>query len=188
MCNARGMHERGFTLVEVLTALGVLSAAALSIAQLIVVTSGAVHLARLQTSTVALSASRMEELRSLTWGFDSAGNSVSDLSTNLASEPLRSDGTGLGFSPAATLEQNTAGFVDFLDSGGRWISAGPASPPGAAYVRRWSIEAPADGAADTLVIQVLTRPIVEDAATSSRRPSVGRAEARFLALLTRVSP
>lgn len=183
-----GMHDRGFTLVEVLTALGVLSAAALSLAQLIVVTSGAVHLARLQTSTVTLSAARMEELRSLTWSFDSTGSPVSDLSTHLASEPPRSNGTGLRLSPAAALEQNTAGFVDFLDGGGRWISAGPAAPPGAAYVRRWSIEAPADGAVDTLVIQVLTRPIVEDAALFSRRPSVGRAEARFLTLLTRVAP
>ncbi len=182
------MRENGFTLVEVLAALGVLCAAALATAQLIVVTSGAVHAARLQTSTVALSAARMEELRSLAWGYDSAGNPVSDRSTNLASEPLRSDGAGLALSPPGALDQNTHGFVDFLDYGGRWISAGPAPPPGAAYVRRWSIEAPSDGSSDTLVIQVLTRPIAEDATTAARRPSVGRAEARLLSLLTRVAP
>lgn len=182
------MRERGFTLVEVLTALGVLCAAALSVAQLIAVTSGAVHIARLQTSTVALSTARMEDLRSLEWGYDSAGNPVSDRSTNLAPEPPRSDGTGLAFSPPGALDQNTPGFVDFLDTGGRWLSDGPAPPPGAAYVRRWSIEAPLDGASDTLVIQVLTRPLAADVATSGRRPSVGRAEARLLTLLTRVAP
>ena len=182
------MRERGFTLVEVLTALGILCAAALSVAQLIAVITRATHVARLQTSTVALSAARMEELRSLEWGYDSAGNPVSDRSTNLASEPLQSNGTGLAFSPPGALDQNTSGFVDFLDRGGGWLSAGPAPPPGAAYVRRWSIEAPADGASDTLVIQVLTRPIAEDVTTSPRRPAVGRGEARLLSLLTRVAP
>ena len=182
------MRDRGFTLVESLVALTVLSVAALSIAQLVIVTTTAVHVARLQTSTAALSASRMEELRSLAWGYDLAGAPVSDRSTNLATEPVGSDGTGLGLSPPGSLDQNTLGFVDFLDRGGRWLSAGPDAPPGAVYVRRWSIEAPADGAADSIVIQVLTRPLSDDAALAPRPSSRARAETRLLALLTRVAP
>jgi prepilin-type N-terminal cleavage/methylation domain-containing protein len=174
------MHHRGFTLVEVLIALGILAVAALSSAQLIVITCSAIQVARLQTSTVALSSSRMEQLRALTWGFDSNGLPTGDSSTNLSVEPPASDGTGLAFSPAGSLQQNTPGFVDFLDSGGRWMSAGPAPPPAAAYLRRWSIEPPADGSPDTLVIQVVTRPI---AATSA-----ARAESRLLSVLTRIAP
>ena len=174
------MLDRGFTLIEVLIALGILVVAALSSAQLIVISCGAIHVARLQTSTVALSTSRMEQLRSLAWGFDSNGLPVADSSTNLSAEPVRSDGTGLALSPPGSLQQNTSGFVDFLDSSGRWISAGPAPPPAAAYVRRWSIEPPPDGSPDTLVIQVVTRPIAAS--------SLGRAEARLITVLTRVAP
>ena len=124
------MQHRGFTLIEVLIALGILAVAALSSAQLIVISCGAIQVARLQTSTVALSTSRMEELRSLTWGFDSNGLPVADSSTNLSVEPVRSDGTGLALSPPGSLQQNTAGFVDFLDRGGHWISAGSRTPVG----------------------------------------------------------
>ena len=181
------MHVRGFTLVEVLAALGLLAAAALSVAQLIVVTSRAVHAARLQTTTAALAVSRLEELRSLTWGFDAAGNPVEDRSTNLASASPGSDGTGLSLSPPGTLDHNTAGFVDFFDRRGRWVSAGPAVPRDAAFVRRWSIEAPADGASDSLVIAIVVRAVVDDTRAGGRPPASGRGETRLLTLRTRVA-
>ena len=181
------MRNRGFTLLEVLIALSLLSVAALSVAQLMVITTSALHVARLQTSTMALAASRMEELRSLAWNIDSTGNPVTDNSTNLSHEPLLSNGPGLGLSPPGSIDQNTPGFVDFLDANGRWISAGPAPPAGAAFVRRWSIETPADSSPDTLVLQVLTRPVAEDASPSTTRPSTGRGEARLISLITRVA-
>ncbi len=182
------MYDRGFTIIEVVVALALFAIAALSIAQLFVVTSEGMRVARLQTDTVSLAAARMEQLRSLAWTFDSVGNPVSDLSTNLSTAPPRSDGGGLRLSPPGALEQNTAGFVDFLDARGRWISSGPAPPPAAVYVRRWSIEMPPDGAADSLVLQVLVRPVGEDAMAGGRRPLRARGEARLLSLRTRMVP
>ena len=182
------MQNRGFTLIEVLVALTILMVATLSIAHLFIVTATGIHIARVQTTTVALSASRMEELCSLAWGFDAAGNPVTDGSTNLSVEPVRSDGTGLGLSPANALQQNTAGFVDFHDGGGRWLSDGPAVPADAVYVRRWSIEAPAGGSPDALVIQVLTRSVAEENASGGGLVAMSRGEARLMTLLTRVAP
>ena len=167
--------------------LALLAAAALSVAQLMVLTTRSVQAARLQTAAITLAASRMEELRSLAWGFDAAGNSVTDVTTSLASERPGTDGTGLAPSPPGALDENTPGFVDFLDGSGRWISAGPGAPPTAKFVRRWAIERPADGSPDTVVIQVLVRPIVEDAAAGGRRPAAGRVEGRLLTLRTRVA-
>jgi hypothetical protein len=129
----------------------------------------------------------MEELRSLMWGFDSDGIAVTDRTTDLASQRPGPGGSGLSPSPPGALEQNTPGFVDFVDASGRWVSSGPAVPPAAAFVRRWAIETPADGSPDSLVIQVLVRPIVEDAGSAGRRPAVSRGEARLLILRTRVA-
>jgi hypothetical protein len=93
----------------------------------------------------------------------------------------------LTFSPPGALDENTPGFVDFLDDRGRWVSAGPAAPPAAVFVRRWSIEPPADGSPDSLVLQVLVRPVVEDVPAAGRRPVIGRSEGRLLTLRTRVA-
>jgi prepilin-type N-terminal cleavage/methylation domain-containing protein len=181
------MHDRGFTLIEVFTALALLAASALSIAQLIVATTRSVQAARLQTAAITLAVSRMEELRSLAWEFDASGNAVSDGTTGLAWEQPTRGGSGLTVSPAGALDENTPGFVDFLDAGGHWISAGPAAPATAVFVRRWSIEAPADGSPDSLVLQVVVRPIVEDVPAGGRRPAIGRSEGRLLTVRTRIA-
>jgi len=181
------MRARGFTLIEVVIALALLAAATLSVAQLIVATTRAVQTGRIRTAAVTLAASRLEELHSLTWALDAAGNSVTDSSTNLASEQPGTGGTGLAPSPPGALDENTSGFVDFLDGGGRWLSAGPAAPPGAIFVRRWAIEPAVDASPDTLAIQVVVRPIVEDAISGGRRPATARVEARLLTLRTRVA-
>ena len=181
------MRDPGFTLVETIVALGVLAAAALSIAPLIAATGRAVHAARWQTTTVALAVSRMQELRSLMWAYDAAGNPVEDRSTNLASESPSSAGTGLSPSPPNALDENTAGYVDFLDAAGRWISPGPAIPSRAVFVRRWAIDVPPDGSADSLVIQVLVRRVVDDTRVAGRRLPATGAETRLLTLRTRVA-
>ena len=117
----------------------------------------------------------MEQLRSLTWGFDAEGQGlpVSDTTTNLAVYPPTQTGTGLNPSPANSLDQNTAGFVDFLDANGTWVGTGTTPPAGAVYVRRWSIEPLPTNPNNTLVIQVLVTPVVNEAGapTTRRRPS-----------------
>ena len=181
------MRDRGFTLVEVLVTLSLVVGATLSLAQLTVLTVRDLRIARLQTSTAALATSRLEELRSLEWSFDATGAPVEDLSTNLASESPASGGSGLAPSPARALEENTAGYVDFLDAHGRWVSSGPDVPGDAAFVRRWAVERPADGSADSLVIQVVVRPVTEDVPRFGRRPAFARGETRLLSVRTRVA-
>lgn len=179
------MQARGFTLVEVLTAMGIMATAALGTAQLLVYTSNAMRHARAQASTAALASTRMEQLRALTWAFDGGGNPLSDGSTDLSVSPPAQTGTGLSPSPPDSLAANTTGFADFLDERGEWVGSGAEAPPGAVFVRRWSVALPADGATDTLVLQVVARRVVDDAGPGGRVARSGRGESRFVTVRTR---
>jgi prepilin-type N-terminal cleavage/methylation domain-containing protein len=162
-------RERGFTLIEVLAALVVLSIMALGVAALFGVAIRAVHAARSQTSTAALATEKMEQIRSLTWGFDLVETSlpVSDTTTNLSQTPATNTGTGLNPSPAGTLNANTPGFVDYLDGRGQWVGTGAAPPPTAIYIRRWSIEPLPTNPNNTLVLQVLVTTVVRENAVNA---------------------
>jgi prepilin-type N-terminal cleavage/methylation domain-containing protein len=154
------MKARGFTLIEVLVAMGVLSAAALGGVSLLVFATRAIHVARIQGVSALAASARMDELRSLPFAFDADGQRVTDLSTNLAASSPGPGGTGLT-AGGATLETSVSGFVDYLDGSGAWVGAGPAPAPGAVFVRRWAVEAP-DGP-DLLVLQVLVSPVNREA-------------------------
>ncbi len=156
----------GFTLVEVVIAMGLLTAVSLGVAQLFAASTRANLAARTRTSTTAMAEQKLEQIRSLTWGFDTAGQGlpVSDTSTNLTVYPLTNDGTGLNPSPSNALEQNTAGFFDFLDAAGNWVGTGANIPPTATYVRRWSITPLPTNPNNTLVIQVLVTPLANEQA------------------------
>ena len=158
--------NRGFTLVEVVIAMGLLTVVSLGVAQLFAASTRANLSARSGTSTSAMAEQKMEQIRSLTWGFDTAGQGlpVSDTTTNLTVYPMTSNGTGLNPSPADTLEQNTTGFFDFLDAAGTWVGTGATTPPTAAYVRRWSISPLPTNPNNTLVIQVLVTPLSNEQA------------------------
>src|SRR5688500_16344509 len=92
----------GFTLIEVVIAMGLLTVVSLGVAQLFAASTKANLAARSRTSTTALAEQKIEQLRSLTWGFDTAGQGlpVSDTTTNLAVYPMTATGTGLNPSPA----------------------------------------------------------------------------------------
>lgn len=154
-------NSRGFTLVEVIIAMGLLTAVSLSVAQLFATSTRANLAARTRTSTTAMAEQKMEQIRSLTWGFDTQGQGlpVSDTSTNLTVYPLTQTGSGLNPSPSDSLEQNTTGFFDFLDAGGNWVGTGATIPGTAAYVRRWSITPLPTNPNNTLIIQVLVTPL-----------------------------
>lgn len=176
------MQNRGFTLVEVVVALGILCAAALGGLQLVAVATEMMGKARSHALAATLASERMEQLRSLTFAFDDAGLRLTDLTTSLATDPPGAGGTGLTPSGPATLDADVNGFVDYLDGNGAWVGTGPDVPAGATLVRRWSIE-PADAAADLLVLQVLVRPVSGGALGPGRR---ARGEARFVTLRARV--
>ncbi len=164
-------NNGGFTLVEVVIAIGLLTMVSLGVAQLFAASTRANLSARTGTSTTTMAEQKMEQIRSLTWGFDTAGQGlpVSDTTTNLAVYPFTANGTGLNPSPADSLEQNVSGCFDYVNSAGVWVGTG-ATPPGtAAYLRRWAINPLPTNPNNTLVIQVLVTPLAnEQARTSSQ--------------------
>jgi prepilin-type N-terminal cleavage/methylation domain-containing protein len=158
--------SRGFSLVEVLISMGLLTAVSLGVAQLFALTTRANLIAKGQTSTTAMAQQKLEQLRGLTWGFDLEGLGLpfSDTTTNLAVYPPEHNGSGLNPSPNDSLEENTAGFVDFVDGSGTWVGTGTTPPATAVYIRRWSIQPLPTNPNNTLVIQVLVTPVASEGA------------------------
>lgn len=158
-------NSRGFSLIEVVVSMGLLTAVSLGVAQLFAASTSANRVARGQTSTTALAAQKMEQIRSLSWGFDLQGQGlpVSDITTNLSVYPHRNDGTGLNPTPANTLEENVPGYVDYLDARGSWVGTGLTPPATAVFVRRWAIVPLPTNPNNTLVIRVLVSVLAADA-------------------------
>jgi prepilin-type N-terminal cleavage/methylation domain-containing protein len=157
--------QRGFSLVEVVISLGILTGVALGVAQLFAASTNANLVARNRTSTTAMAEQKMEQLRSLSWGFDLQGQGlpVTDTTTNLAMYPHTDNGTGLNPSPSDALLRNTAGFVDYLDANGAWVGTGDNPTAGAVYIRRWAIIPLPTNPNNTLVLQVLVTSVADEA-------------------------
>jgi type II secretory pathway pseudopilin PulG len=191
MAQARFSSSSGFSLAEVLISMGILTAVSLGVAQLFAVSTRANLVARGQTSTTAMAEQKLEQLRALTWGFDSSGQGlpVSDTTTNLTIDPPTATGSGLNPSPANALETNTPGFVDFLDANGQYVGSGVTPPGTAAFIRRWSIRPLPTNPNNTLVLQVLVTPVsnegsrVATAAPRQRMPG----DALLISVKTRKS-
>jgi prepilin-type N-terminal cleavage/methylation domain-containing protein len=157
--------SRGFSLVEVLVSMGLLTVVSLGVAQLFGLATRANYTSKGQTTTTVLAEQKIEELRSLMWGFDLEGMGLplSDTTTNLTVFPHTSTGTGLNPTPADSLEENTPGYVDYLDVHGAWAGNG-ANPPGnAVYIRRWSIQPLPTNPNNTLVLQGLVTTVSTEA-------------------------
>src|SRR3954462_4953353 len=159
-------NSLGFSLVEVMVAMGLLTVVSLGVAQLFALSTRANVIAKGQTSTTAMAEQKLEQLRSLTWGFDQSGQGlpVSDTTSNLSVTPPTQNGSGLNPSPVDSLEQNTSGFVDFVDGAGTWVGIGTTPPATAVYIRRWSIQPLPVNPNNTLVIQVLVTPVTSEMA------------------------
>jgi prepilin-type N-terminal cleavage/methylation domain-containing protein len=159
-------NNQGFSLIEVVVAMGLLTVVSLGVAQLFAASTRVNIIARSQTSTTMLAEQKLEQIRSLTWGFDTTGQGlpVSDTTSDLTVYPTTQSGSGLNPSPADSLEHNATGFVDFVDAGGRWVGTGDTPPGTAVYIRRWSIQPLPTNPNNTLVIQVLVTPISNELA------------------------
>ena len=155
---------RGFSLIEVVISIGLLSVVSLGVAQLFAQSTRANVTAKGRTSATALAEQKLEQIRSLTWGFDADGLGlpVTDTTSNLAVYPPQANGSGLNPSPDNSLEQNTPGFVDFLDAQGTWVGTGTTPPPTAVYIRRWSVLPLPTNPNNSLVTQVLVTPIANE--------------------------
>ncbi len=181
---------RGFSLLEVLIAIGILAVGVTALAPLAAIAMHANAGAGTITSAALLAQDKMEQLRSLAWTLDAQGAPVSDLTTDVASWPnATGSGAGLAASPPDALEHDTAGYCDFVDSRGRLLGGGTTPPASAAYVRRWSI-VPLPALPDrTLILQVRVtdlhgRTSAGAAVAATRLPG----EARLVSLKTRKGP
>ena len=182
---SRWAEACGFTLVETVIGATMIVVAVFGLIQLFVVSARANAHAHDTTFAAVLAAEKMEQLRALTWGYDTAGLPVGDVTTDIAVFPERSSGgTGLSPSPFDTLFRNTQGYCDFLDARGDSFASGTNPPPGTRYIRRWAVERlPADPT-NGLVLQVR---VVERTAASVEARGRGRVpgEAWLLSVKTR---
>jgi prepilin-type N-terminal cleavage/methylation domain-containing protein len=179
-------RTRGLTLVEVLIATALFTVVTLAAAHLLVWAARVLWSTGAQTMAVAAAQGKLEQLQSLAWRFDDAGNRLSDLDTDLSKQPLVGGGPGLTASPPDALLENLDGYSDYLDAEGRWVGQGRQPPAGAVYVRRWAVRPLAGAAEDTLVLQVLVAPLANE--SSIRREASGRTagESLLTAARTRV--
>jgi hypothetical protein len=159
-------------MVETVIATAILATVSLGVAQMFIVATDRTRGGKLETSATTLAEQKMEQLRGLTWGFDTEGLGLpeTDVTTNLAVNPPDGTGTGLNPSPDGVMESNVDGYVDFLDPSGAYLGTGATAPANTAYIRRWSIEPLPTNPNNTLVFQVfVTTPGREEQRGSAKR-------------------
>jgi prepilin-type N-terminal cleavage/methylation domain-containing protein len=170
--------DRGFSLLEVMVALGILAFAALSVGQLFAVAANANFASKGQTSTAMLAVQKMEQIKALAWGFDQSaanlGLPLSDTSTDLSQASPTGGGHGLDPSPTGSLDQNIAGYADFLDINGDWVGSGTTPPSDAYYIRRWAITPLPTNPNNTLVLQVHVTTVRQAALNQPGQPRWGQ--------------
>jgi prepilin-type N-terminal cleavage/methylation domain-containing protein len=180
-------NAAGFSLLEVLVATALLASALVSLAQLFAMSTRSNIGSRNSTYAAVLAQQKLEELRSLAWGFDQVGLPISDITTDTTRTPETPvGGTGLSPSPQTSLSDNTDGWVDYIDSWGRKLGGGTNPPQNAIYTRRWMVSPLPTNPNNTLVIQVLVFRASKvrgeaDAGAVKRLPE----EARMITVKTR---
>ena len=181
--------DRGFSLIETIVSIGILTAVTVSVAQLFAMATAANMNAKGGTSTALLATQKMEQLRGLTWGLrgdNGVGFPVTDTTTNLATDPPRRNGRGLRPSPRASLLRNAPGYVDYLDADGRWVGTGAVPPAGTAFIRRWSILPLVSDPDNTLVLQVRVIPLHREVRRTRRSRGLRMSdETRLVSVKTR---
>jgi hypothetical protein len=173
---------RGASLIDALIAILLVVTISGGAAHLLVWGRRAAWTAGARTTAVMLAAQKIEQLRALPWYVDAAGAPVADAQTDLSVEPLGTGGSGFALSPPGTLDANVPGYVDFLDADAGWRGNGTRPPPGAVFVRRWSVRPFHGDPAHTVVLSVLVMPVADAAGP----PRAGRG-ARLATIRTRVS-
>jgi hypothetical protein len=147
--------DAGFSLLEAIVAVTVLTVGVCALAQLSVISTHANQRAKAITVASLLGQEKIEQLRALMWGSDALGVPVTDTASDTRVVPVApAGGTGLRASPANALTADAPGYCDFLDANGRLLSSSPWTRETATYIRRWSIEPLPTDPSNTIVIQV----------------------------------
>ena len=117
-------HAEGFSLIEALVAIGVIVVVVTSLSQLFVMATMSNAGARARTAASLLAAEKVEELRG-----------------------------GTALISGGSLDQDLAGYSDYLDLFGRTTDLARA-----AFIRRWSVQPLRTDAANGLAISVVVLP------------------------------
>jgi hypothetical protein len=158
------LHEhqlpRGFALLDAIIASALAATIAAGSSIILAMSIRASHEARTRTVAAVLAARKMEQLKSLAWTHISTGTpaismSLSDLTTNLSTDPSTDDGPGLLPSPPGSLSRNVDGYADYLDGSGVWIGGGATTPAAAVFIRRWSVQAYGTDPDNLLIFEVV---------------------------------
>jgi len=178
--------EAGFSIVEVMVATGLLASALVALAQLFAIATTTNASARSSTLTMMLAEQKIEQLRALQYTFDRAGLPVQDTLTDLAVYPPAAAG-GKGLSPHTenTLQENTDGYVDYLDPSGRTLGGGTVIPDGTAFIRRWSVEPLPTNPNNVVILQVLVTRQRNRGTGDTGSVSRGSEEARLMTIKSR---
>jgi hypothetical protein len=177
--------ETGSTLVEVMVAILILMTGMLSMARLMTTATMTNVGARTETLASVFAEQKIEQLRSLAYGFDMSGLPVTDIDTDTSVSPEAPGGTGLQPSPGNSLQQNTTGFVDHVDAHGQIVGNGAQAPATAVYTRRWSVEPLPTNPNNTIIIQVLVTPLRDRGTADSGNVARLAGEARVMTVKTR---
>jgi hypothetical protein len=163
------LSERGLALLDALVATTIVVTTLTGVAQLLIWSRRAVWSSGAESTSVVLAAQKLEQLRTLVWEVDRDGRPVSDHATNLSTDPPSNGGSGLRASPPASLDENTPGFVDYVDGWGAWAGTGTRPPGSGAFVRRWAIVPFEPDPLHTVVIHVVVLPVLDAAASGGPR-------------------
>jgi hypothetical protein len=170
-----------------MVATGIMATALVALAQMFAISVKNNQGARTGSYAVSLAEQKMEQLRGLTYGFDTIGLPLTDTTTNTATAvETPTGGTGLTPSPANTLTSNTNFYVDYIDQFGKILGGGSAPPTGTVYIRRWSIDPLPTNPNGTIVIQVMvTRERNRGLADQNGSTDRLKDEARIISIKTR---
>jgi prepilin-type N-terminal cleavage/methylation domain-containing protein len=157
------LDRRGFTLVEVVAAVSLLTVVGLSVSTALIGGRAAAVHGRERTIGGIAAQSRLAVLTSLAFytSTDASGAAVvvTDVTTDLSVDPLATGGLGLQPSPPDALWRDSAGYVDYLDVTGRDLGVDAAAVARAAYVRRWAIARYGAGPGEVALFTVLVAPL-----------------------------
>jgi hypothetical protein len=185
--------ESGFTIAEVIVAVGLLTTALIVLADLLALATKSNRASLQKTTAAVLARQKMEQMRALAWGFDARGLAVSDTTTDLAAFEASGDcaavgagaGVGLSSSPPGALANSVDGYVDYVDARGCGLGGGIVPPRGAMFVRRWSIGPMPSRPNDTLVLQVVVAPVSDAMTGAVGGPTRSTGEVRLVGVRTR---
>jgi prepilin-type N-terminal cleavage/methylation domain-containing protein len=153
---SRSYDDRGFSLLEVLMAMGIIVLVITSVSQLFAAAIASNMAARARTLSALLAAQKLEELRALTFAFGPDGTPITD--------------SGLSPSPSDSLDHSVAGYSDYLDRFGHG-----SDDKNAAFVRRWSIQPLVSDLTNGIVLRVVVlgrRDAAGGAGSWARAPDV----------------